>query len=116
MDRTANCCIIGALVVAGSLWPPRNTYTTTIHTKSTRTVSANVTRRCAAKLCHLICCSDYLMHVPVWVAIEEGRCAHEQIFQSGCELDAFVGRSLINMYAKCGSMEDAWRAFNKIPA
>jgi pentatricopeptide repeat protein len=56
------------------------------------------------------------MNVPVWVAIEEGRCAHGQIFQSGCELDAFVGSSLIDMYAKCGSMEDAWRAFNKIPS
>ncbi|CAK9231426.1 unnamed protein product [Sphagnum troendelagicum] len=26
----------------------------------------------------------------------------------------FVGSSLIDMYAKCGSMQDAWRAFNKM--
>jgi hypothetical protein len=94
---------------------PGSTYTTTGQMKSIGTVSANVTGRCAARLCHLICCSDYLMHVPVWVAIEEGRCAHEQIFQSGWELDAFVGSSLINMYAKCGSMEDECRVFSKMP-
>jgi len=27
----------------------------------------------------------------------------------------FVGNSLVNMDAKCGSMEDAWRVFNKLP-
>jgi len=50
------------------------------------------------------------------VALEEGRCAHEQIIQSGWDLDVFVGNSLIDMYAKCGSMEDARRVFNKVPS
>jgi pentatricopeptide repeat protein len=49
-------------------------------------------------------------------ALEEGRCAHEQIIQSGCESVFFVGSRLIDMCAKCGSMEDAWRAFNKMPS
>jgi pentatricopeptide repeat protein len=40
------------------------------------------------------------------VALEEGRCAHEQIIQS----------SLVDMYAQCGSMEDAWSVFNKMPS
>jgi len=48
------------------------------------------------------------------VALEEGRCVHEQIIQSGCECDVFVRNSLVDMYAKCGSMEDAWRVFNKM--
>ncbi len=48
------------------------------------------------------------------VALEEGRCVHEQIIQSGCESDVFVRNSLVDMYAKCGSMEDAWRVFNKM--
>ncbi len=48
------------------------------------------------------------------VAIEEGRCVHEQIIQNGCESDVFVRNSLVDVYAKCGSMEDAWRAFNKM--
>ncbi len=50
------------------------------------------------------------------MALEEGRCAHEQIIQSGYELDAFVGNSLVDMYVKCGSMEDAWSVFNKMPS
>jgi len=51
-----------------------------------------------------------------WVALEEGRCAHEQIIQSGWDSDVFVGNSLVDMYAKCGSMEDAQRVFNKMPS
>jgi len=50
------------------------------------------------------------------VALEEGRCVHEQIIQSGCESAVFVRNSLVDMYAKCGSMEDAWRVFNKMPS
>jgi pentatricopeptide repeat protein len=50
------------------------------------------------------------------VALEEGRCAHEQIIQSCLELDVFVGNSLDDMYAKSGSMEDAWSVFNKLPS
>jgi pentatricopeptide repeat protein len=49
-------------------------------------------------------------------ALEEGRCVHEQMIRCGCELDAFVGSSLVDMYTKCGSMEDAWRVFNKMPS
>jgi pentatricopeptide repeat protein len=49
------------------------------------------------------------------VAIEEGRCVHLDIIQSGLESDVFVGSSLVKMYAKCGNMEDAWRVFNKMP-
>jgi hypothetical protein len=40
------------------------------------------------------------------VTLEECKHAHEQIIQSGCESNAFVGRSLVNMYIKCGSLED----------
>jgi pentatricopeptide repeat protein len=47
-------------------------------------------------------------------ALEEGRCAHKQIIQSGWDSDAFVGNSLVDMYAKCGSMEDAQRVFNNM--
>jgi pentatricopeptide repeat protein len=50
------------------------------------------------------------------VALEEGRSVHEQIIQSGCESDVFVGSSLVDMYAKCGSLEDAWRVFHKMPS
>ncbi len=50
------------------------------------------------------------------VALEEGKRAHEQIIQSGWDSDAKVGNCLIDMYAKCGSMEDAQRVFNKMPS
>jgi pentatricopeptide repeat protein len=50
------------------------------------------------------------------IALEEGRCSHEQIIQSCYASAAFVGNSLVDMYAKCGSMEDARRVFNKLPS
>ncbi|KAH9552878.1 hypothetical protein CY35_09G089700 [Sphagnum magellanicum] len=50
-------------------------------------------------------------------ALEEGRRAHEQFMQCGCcETDVFVGNSLVDIYAKCGSMEDAQRVFDKMPS
>ncbi len=48
-------------------------------------------------------------------AIEKGRCVHEEIIQSGYGSDVIVGGSLIDMYAKCGSMEDVHRVFNRMP-
>ncbi|CAK9193543.1 unnamed protein product [Sphagnum troendelagicum] len=50
------------------------------------------------------------------IALEEGRHVHQQIIQSGLESDVFVGSSLVDMYAKCGSIEDACRVFNKMPS
>ncbi|KAJ7542974.1 hypothetical protein O6H91_09G020300 [Diphasiastrum complanatum] len=47
--------------------------------------------------------------------LEEGRWAHTQIVQSGFQLDVFVGSSLVDMYAKCGSIEDAWKVFKGMP-
>ncbi|CAM6008822.1 unnamed protein product [Sphagnum balticum] len=49
------------------------------------------------------------------VALEEGRCVHDQVIASGWESDVFVGSSLVDMYAKCGSLEDAQRVFSKMP-
>ncbi|CAM6062806.1 unnamed protein product [Sphagnum tenellum] len=52
------------------------------------------------------------------IALEEGRSAHEQIIQNHSKwMDSvvFVGNSLVDMYAKCGSMEDAKRVFNEMP-
>jgi hypothetical protein len=49
-------------------------------------------------------------------ALEEGRCMHEQIIESGWDSDVFVGSSLVDMYAKCGSMENAQRVFTKMPS
>jgi pentatricopeptide repeat protein len=50
------------------------------------------------------------------IALEEGRCVHQHIIRCGWDSDVFVGSSLVDMYAKCGSMEDAWSVFNKMPS
>jgi pentatricopeptide repeat protein len=38
-------------------------------------------------------------------AHEEGRQVHKQVTQSGWESNVCVGSSLVDMYAKCGSMD-----------
>ncbi len=48
------------------------------------------------------------------VVIDKGRSAHEQIIQSGWDSNIFVRNCLVDMYAKCGSMQDVWRVFNKM--
>jgi hypothetical protein len=49
------------------------------------------------------------------VAVEEGRWVHNLIIQSGYESNVFVGSSLVDMYAKSGSIGDAQRVFHKMP-
>jgi pentatricopeptide repeat protein len=48
------------------------------------------------------------------VAVEEGRHAQEQIINKWLGVNVFLRSGLVDMYAKCGSMEDAHRVFNKI--
>jgi hypothetical protein len=50
------------------------------------------------------------------VALDEGKCSHEHIIQSGVNSNGFLGSSLFDTYATCGSMEYAWRVFNKMPS
>jgi pentatricopeptide repeat protein len=46
------------------------------------------------------------------VALEEGQHVHKQIIENGFQSDISVSSSLIDMYAKCGSIEDAQNVFN----
>jgi pentatricopeptide repeat protein len=41
------------------------------------------------------------------------RLVHQQLIQSGCESDVFVCNSLVDMYAKCGSIVEGWRALRR---
>jgi pentatricopeptide repeat protein len=50
------------------------------------------------------------------VALQEGRHSHVQITWSGYDSHIFVSNSIVDIYAKWGSIEDAWRVFNKIPS
>jgi pentatricopeptide repeat protein len=78
--------------------------------EGTWTISTDGTGRCVPDSVTFV---GVLKACASMVAIEEGRCVHQDISQSSLESDVFVGSSLVNMYAKCGSMEDAWRVFNK---
>jgi len=44
-------------------------------------------------------------------ALKEGKDVHEQIIQSGWESNVSVGSSLVDMYAKCGSIERGLESF-----
>ncbi|XP_024515292.1 pentatricopeptide repeat-containing protein At2g33680-like [Selaginella moellendorffii] len=46
--------------------------------------------------------------------LKRGREIHSQAAKSGDDLDAFVGTSLIDMYAKCGSMDEARQVFESL--
>ncbi|XP_057870386.2 pentatricopeptide repeat-containing protein At3g24000, mitochondrial [Cryptomeria japonica] len=48
-------------------------------------------------------------------ALEQGKQAHAHMIKIGCGLDAFAGSALIDMYAKCISIEDALNVFDEMP-
>jgi pentatricopeptide repeat protein len=50
------------------------------------------------------------------IALEEGRCVHKQIVECEWNSNVFVCNNLVDMYAKCGNIEDAWRMFKKMPS
>lgn len=48
-------------------------------------------------------------------AIVYGRLLHGQIIESGLTVDMEVGSALIDMYAKCGNLEDAYKILYDLP-
>eukprot|EP01018_Ginkgo_biloba_P034643 Gb_30709 [translate_table: standard] len=48
-------------------------------------------------------------------ALEHGKAIHEDIIKSGFQSDTFIGNALVDMYAKCGSIEIARNIFDKMP-
>eukprot|EP01018_Ginkgo_biloba_P026252 Gb_14197 [translate_table: standard] len=49
-------------------------------------------------------------------SLEQGKKFHEDIIRSGFLANVFVGSALVDMYCKCGSIEDARLMFDKLPA
>ncbi|XP_024545722.1 putative pentatricopeptide repeat-containing protein At5g09950 [Selaginella moellendorffii] len=49
-------------------------------------------------------------------ALETGMAIHSQAARSSQDSDTFVANSLVGMYAKCGSLVDARRVFDRMPA
>ncbi|KAJ7555613.1 hypothetical protein O6H91_05G046700 [Diphasiastrum complanatum] len=47
-------------------------------------------------------------------ALEQGKQLHEDIIKSGFSSDEIVGSTLVDMYAKCGCIEDARQVFNNM--
>eukprot|EP01018_Ginkgo_biloba_P036406 Gb_31440 [translate_table: standard] len=47
-------------------------------------------------------------------ALEYGKQVQQHIIKSGFESYVFVGNALITMYAKCGSIGEAWQVFEKM--
>ncbi|KAH9314353.1 hypothetical protein KI387_022980 [Taxus chinensis] len=48
-------------------------------------------------------------------ALEQGKEIHEEIIDSGYLSNVFVGSALVDMYSKCGSIENARCVFDKMP-
>ncbi|MQM15231.1 hypothetical protein Taro_048173 [Colocasia esculenta] len=47
--------------------------------------------------------------------LDQGRQFHSLVLKLGCDPHACIGNALINMYAKCGCIEDARLAFDVMP-
>ncbi|CAH8326539.1 unnamed protein product [Eruca vesicaria subsp. sativa] len=47
-------------------------------------------------------------------ALEQGRQIHANALKLNCTGDPYVGTSLVDMYAKCGSIDDAYSLFKRI--
>ncbi|KAL4197708.1 hypothetical protein AMTRI_Chr04g189630 [Amborella trichopoda] len=48
-------------------------------------------------------------------ALFHGQQLHNQTIKMGIESDPFVGNALVDMYAKCGNIGEAWRLFESMP-
>lgn len=49
------------------------------------------------------------------MALHQGRELHGYITKNGFEWDIFVGNAIIDMYAKCGEINDAMHLFDGMP-
>ncbi|XP_010908711.2 pentatricopeptide repeat-containing protein At3g26782, mitochondrial [Elaeis guineensis] len=47
-------------------------------------------------------------------ALQIGKCIHDQVVRIGLEEDVYVGTSVVDMYCKCGRVEIARKAFNRM--
>ncbi|KAJ7551416.1 hypothetical protein O6H91_06G014500 [Diphasiastrum complanatum] len=48
-------------------------------------------------------------------AIERGKSLHKEVIQIGVEVDMLIGNALIDMYMKCGCLQDAANVFDSLP-
>ncbi|KAI3680736.1 hypothetical protein L6452_35511 [Arctium lappa] len=60
-------------------------------------------------------CSSLLNASASLSAYEQGKQIHVHTLKFGLLSDVFTANSLVNMYARCGSIDDASRAFSEVP-
>ncbi|KAK1425470.1 hypothetical protein QVD17_20822 [Tagetes erecta] len=48
-------------------------------------------------------------------ALQQGRWAHDYVIRNQIGINVYLGAGLINMYARCGSIEEARQVFDKMP-
>lgn len=48
-------------------------------------------------------------------ALDKGKLVHAQFLESNYSLDVEVSNALIDLYAKCGDLKEAWEIFNEMP-
>ncbi len=68
--------------------------------------------RCGTRQCYFCGSLECMCHHSGYL-VRAGMFMNRSIIQHVFESDVFVSSNLIDLYAKCGSMEDARRVFNK---
>ncbi|KAF8398065.1 hypothetical protein HHK36_016992 [Tetracentron sinense] len=48
-------------------------------------------------------------------ALQQGRWVHEQLVRTQMEINVHLGAALINMYARCGSIDESRQVFDRMP-
>ncbi|MCO5547040.1 hypothetical protein L7F22_000481 [Adiantum nelumboides] len=48
-------------------------------------------------------------------SLSDGYSLHSDVVKAGLDSDILVGTTVVDMYAKCRSMQDAWDVFDKLP-
>ncbi|GMH06982.1 hypothetical protein Nepgr_008822 [Nepenthes gracilis] len=59
--------------------------------------------------------SSVIKAVATCTATEQGRNLHAHVLKMGLQSKIYVGSALIDMYSKCGMVEDAYKVFSKMP-
>lgn len=64
--------------------------------------------------CNAVTLSAILLACAHAGTIQTGKCIHNQVVRMGLEENVYVGTSVVDMYSKCGRVEMARKAFQKI--
>jgi pentatricopeptide repeat protein len=91
--------------------------------RNRNSITNNISDGIARKLCkqsrsNQACYSTYISLLQFCVnmkSLQQGKLVHAHIIRTGFKLNVYMGNTLVNMYAKCHSLEDARRVLNRMP-